>query len=174
MTLEHEVDLRLVWQTALLDSFLTTWLPHSLVRNYTSGGEIDAMVPMSAWPLVAWKLAKKKDESFVAHALLCLTLCVIGTQTGDLRLLGEASRHYARVLHQFQAHVSLLANSGYTARQDDHVASLAAAGFCCSQIEYILESWTNGDRHLQGMASLLEACGPACLRHDDTRDIFYE
>lgn len=132
------------------------------------------MVPMSAWPLIAWKLAKKKDESFVAHSLLCLTLCVIGSQTKDLRLVAEAARHYARVLHQFQAQVSLLAKTGYSAKHDDHVASLAAAGFCCSQIEYILQSWTNGDRHLQGMASLLEACGPACLRHDDTRSIFYE
>ena len=129
---------------------------------------------MSAWPLVTWKLAKRKDESFVAHALLCLTLCVIGSQTGDFRLVAEAAKHYAKVLHQFQAQVSLLAEKGYSARQDDHVASLAAAGFCCSQIEYILQSWSNGDKHLQGMASLLQACGLDCLRHEDTRNIFYD
>ena len=174
VTSERGIDLRLVWQTALLDSFLTTWLPGSLVRNYTNGREADAMVPMSAWPLVTWKLAKRKDESFVAHALLCLTLCVIGSQTGDIRLVAEAAQHYARVLGQFRAQVSLLTRSGYSAKQDEHVASLAAAGFCCSQVEYILQSWNNGDRHLQGMASLLQACGPACLRHDDTRSIFYD
>lgn len=168
------IDLRFVWQTALLDSFLTTWLPHSLVRDHTNGRDVDALVPMSAWPVVAWKLAKRKDESFVAHALLCLTLCVIGSQTQDLRLLAEAAQHYTRVLHQFQAQIRLLVQTGYSAKQDDHVASLAAAGFCCSQVEYILESWSNGDRHLQGMASLLEACGPACLRHEDTRNIFYD
>lgn len=174
LTMDRGVDLRLVWQTALLDSFLTTWLPHSLVVDYTHGREAGAMVPMSAWPLVTWKLAKRKDESFVAHALLCLTLCVIGSQTGDIRLVAEAARHYTRVLHQFQAQVRLLASTGYSAKHDDHVACLAAAGFCCSQVEYILQSWTNGDRHLQGMASLLQACGPACLRHEETRSIFYD
>ena len=174
LTLNRGIDIRIMWQTALLDTFLTTWLPHSLVRDYTSGREKDVVAPMSAWPRVAWKLAKRKDESFVAHALLCLTLCVIGSRTDDRRLVAEAARHYGRVLHHFQAQVSLLARTGYSARQDNQLASLAAAGFCCSQIEYVLGSWVNGDRHLQGMATLLQACGPACLRYEDTRSMYYD
>ena len=78
------------------------------------------------------------------------------------------------MLPQFQAQVSLLAQSGYSSKQNDHVASLAAASFCCSQVEYILQSWSNGDLHLQGMASLLQACGPSCLKHEDVRNIFYD
>lgn len=108
-------------------------------------------MPMALWSSATWKLSKRKEESFVAHALLCLTLCIVGKQTGDLRLHAEAARHYNRVLNQFQAQVSHLARVGYTAKLDDHVASLAAAGFCCSQVEYILQSWTSGDRHLEGM-----------------------
>ena len=172
--LTKATDLRLLWQKALLDTFLTMWLSDGLVRDCTAGKGPGSMVPFSSWPSVAWKLAKRKDESFVAHSLLCLTLCVLGSRTGDLSLVGEASRHYARVLHQFQSQVALLAQSGYSPKHDEHVASLAAAGFCCSQIEYILQSWTNGDRHLQGMASLLQACGPLCLKHEDSRKIFYD
>lgn len=143
------IDLRLICQTALLDSFLTTWLPNSLVQSFTQGG--DLVIPGALWSSTVWKLAKRKEESFVAHALLVLTLCVIGAQTGDFRLIAESSQHYARVLNQFQAQVSLLARKGYSAKQDEHVASLAAAGYCCSQVEYILQSWSNGDRHLEGL-----------------------
>lgn len=168
------LNLRRIWQMALLDSFLVTWLPEPLVREYTSDNESRSMVPMSAWPLVTWKLAKRNDESFVAHSLLCLIFCTLGARTGNLGLIGEASRHYARVLQQFQSQVARLARSGYSAKQDDLVASLAAAGFCCSQVEYILQSWSNGDRHLQGIASLLQVCGPLCLKHRDTQRIFYD
>lgn len=166
-------DLRLIWQIALLDSFLVIWLPDALVSGNTTDNE-SSMIPMAAWPLITWKLAKRKHESFVAHSLLCLVLCTLGARTGNLSLIGEASRHYARVLHQFQSQINLLAESGYSPKQDNLVASLAAAGFCCSQVEYILQSWSNGDRHLQGMASLLQACGPLCLKHEDSRRIFYD
>lgn len=168
------IDLRLTWQKGLIDAFLTRWLPHSLVRDCAADRAFESKPPMSRWPSVAWKLAKKDDDNLVAHSLLCLTLCVLGTQTGDNSLIGEASSHYARVLQQFQAQVSLLARSKCPSKQSDHVASLATAGFCCSQIEYILQSWSNGDRHLQGMETLLQACGPSILEDEDTRNVFLD
>ena len=172
--MSREVDSGIVYQTAILDSFLMTWLPRSLVRQYTSSVEINcATVPMYGWPLVTWKLADRNHDGFVTHALLCLHLCVIGTQTNDSRLLVEAARQYAKVLQQFQAQVRLLGRRGrYSNQQDSQIAALAAAGFCCSQLEYILESWVNGDQHLQAMASLLETCGSVALLHEDTRSIF--
>ncbi len=120
------------------------------------------------------RLARQKHDSFTAHALLCLTLSLLGVRRNDHNLMKQAGVHYDRVLFHFQQQVSLLAQTGYSSRHADHVAALAAAGFCCSQVEYILQSWSNGDRHLNGMASLLEACGPACLQHEDTRRIYYD
>ena len=77
--LTKAIDLRLTWQKSLLDSFLTIWLPRSLARQYATRNEYECIVPTSGWPSVTWKLAKKQDDSFVAHALLCLTLCVISS-----------------------------------------------------------------------------------------------
>lgn len=174
LPMNREVNSGIVYQTAILDCFLMTWLPRNLVRQYTSNVETNgATVPMYGWPLMTWRLADRDHDGFVTHALLCLHLCVIRTQTNDPRLLVEAARQYARVLVQFQAQVRILAQSGrYSDKQDGQIASLAAAGVCCSQLEYILESWANGDQHLKAMASLLESCGSAALLHEDTRNIF--
>lgn len=90
----------------------------------------------------------------------------------DQSMAMEASRQYQLVLSQFQQRVSRFGQVGYSSRTDNHVAALAAAGFCCSQIEYIQESWSNGDQHLEGMASLLQACGPSCLNNTDSRGLF--
>ena len=71
-------NLRMVWQSALLDTFLTSWFPDGLVRHVTTDEASGAVVPMSAWPLASWKLARKDGKVFVKHALLCLVLCVLG------------------------------------------------------------------------------------------------
>lgn len=142
------------------------------MKEHTKLKSVDWVVPLSAWPSTAWMLSK--NDSFVAQSLLCLTLVIIGVRTSDVSVLAEASRQYDYVLSQFQARVSILAARGYSAAQDSYVASLAAAGFCCSQIEYILQSWPNGDRHLQGMAGLLQVCGPECLKNNDIGKIFFD
>ncbi|KAK3613780.1 hypothetical protein LTR56_027679 [Elasticomyces elasticus] len=163
--------LKHVWHSALLDAFLTTWLPHSLVRECSKGGGTEAGIPMSAWPSIAWKVARENENGLVAQSLLCLTLAVLGVRTENVTLRAEASRQYGRVLHQFQYQVALLAQTGYIPDQAGHVASLVAAGFCCSQIEYILRSWTNGDRHLEGIGSIVQACGSLCLECPDIRKL---
>jgi len=170
----QEIDLRPVWQSALLDSFLTIWIPRGLVRECASGETTSSAVPMSAWPSVAWRIAKRESEGIVAHSVLCLTLCILGSRTNDTVLVAEASRHYSHVLQHFQTQVSQLGRSAHAPDRDRHIASLVAAGFCCSQVEYILNSWTSGDQHLQGMESLLQAFGPSCLANSDTRRIFFD
>lgn len=172
ITLPSTPSLHKVYQTSLLDAFLVIWLPEDLVQEHTKLKTLDWVVPLSAWPSTAWALSK--DDNFVAQSLLCLTLVIIGVRTSDVNVLAEASRQYDYVLSQFQARVSFLAARGYSPAQDGYVASLAAAGFCCSQIEYILQSWSNGDRHLEGMAGLLQVCGPEVLKNETIGKIFFD
>ena len=147
------------------------WLPElSLRQQMTNDVMPGHLVPMSSWSSTAWKLAK--HDGFVAQSLLCLTLVILGVRTHDESVTMEASKQYQLVLTRLQNKIATLGQVGYSVDRDDHIASIAAAGFCCSQIEYILQSWYNGDRHLEGMASLLQACGPSCLENEVVRKIF--
>ena len=167
-------DLSRIWRKGLLDAFLTTWIPDCFVRDQEEPYKITPRVPMSAWPSVAWKLAQRKEEGLVAHSLLCLTLAVLGVRTNDPRLTMEASRHYGWVLHQFQRRVAMLAQSNHPRDRDEQIAALVASGFCCSQVEYILRSWMSGDRHLQGVETLLQDCSPSFTENEDYRMLCYD
>jgi hypothetical protein len=171
-TVPRTLEIHHVWQQALLDAFLVTWLPDTLVREASKADEASLTVPLSAWPSVAWKMARRHENGLVAQSVLCLTLVVLGARTGDMSLMFEASQHYGQVLQQIRTQVVMLSKDGYSDEKADHAASLLAASFCCSQTEYILRSWSNGDRHLQGIESILQTCGPACLANEDTRRIF--
>lgn len=81
---------------------MSRWLPEDLLQQCSSDNPSGSLVPMSAWPSTAWRLSKAKPDSYVSHALLCLTLVLLGVRTQDMSLITEASRHYDRVLLQLQ------------------------------------------------------------------------
>ncbi|KAK3113761.1 hypothetical protein LTR53_008626 [Teratosphaeriaceae sp. CCFEE 6253] len=136
-----------VLQSTLLDAFLTMFLPNRLARHCDQGMGYGPLIPMSGWPSVAYVLAKRQNDSLVAHSLLCLTLVAIAVRSQNRSLQIDASRHYGWVLQRFQSQMP--AQAGDLVQQHNHTASLLAACFCCSDIEYILGSWSNGDRHLE-------------------------
>ncbi|KAK4893391.1 hypothetical protein LTR27_008287 [Elasticomyces elasticus] len=162
------------WHSGFLDVFLNTWLPQDLIGEASKGAGTTAGIPFSAWPSIAWKVAREHECGLVAQSLLCLTLAVFAARTGNDTLRVEATRQYGNVLHRLQYEITLLARTSYFPGQDEHVASLVAAGFCCSHIEYILRrSWTNGQGlwlncHLPGINSITQACG---IEHPDSQKL---
>ncbi|KAK4950222.1 hypothetical protein LTR10_011201 [Elasticomyces elasticus] len=161
------------WHSGFLDVFLNTWLPRDLIGEASKGAGKTAGIPFSAWPSIAWRVARKHECGLVAQSILCLTLAVFAARTGNDTLRVEATRQYGSVLHRLQHEITLLARTSNSPRQDDHVASLLAAGFGCSHIEYILRSWTNGEGlwlncHLPGINSITQACG---IEHPDSQKL---
>ncbi|KAK4556684.1 hypothetical protein LTR86_006255 [Recurvomyces mirabilis] len=147
-------DANISWRRALLEAFFAACIPDIHEWNSESIPDLTGPLPYTPWPSVTWQLAESDGQGLVAQALSCLTLVALGMKTKTCKMIGKARCQYDKVLCGLQAEMIKLHAIHDPEVREQHINLIASVGFCCSQFEYILGSWENGDQHIQGMISL--------------------
>ena len=161
---------------ALLDHYL----PH--VSTPTSSANMADMVEFnngampvtcSMWVVTACSSAIYHGTDVLSDSILSMALCIIGAQRKDDRISVAGLKTYQRALHRVQRGLGIFLKVTMSSEMTRGFLPLSC--LACAMTELTAHgSMENFLRNLDGIALMIQQCGPASLESPVMRILYYE